>query len=175
MKFIADRMLGKLVKELRMLGYDTVYFRGKDFHQFIHLVRQEDRIILTRDTKLGARRPQDRILTIMENDPSCQLKEVIQKVCLSLDEEILYTRCLLCNELIEAISLDQAEGKVPDFIFHQQKNFFRCPQCNRIYWQGSHLSNMKKRVKELLHIKSEARNSKFETILNDQISNDQNK
>jgi len=149
MKFIADRTLGKLVKGLRMLGYDTVYFRGEDFHQLIHLARQEDRIILTRDTKLAAKRPKDWILTIMENNPSCQLKEVPQKGCLSLDEEIFYTRCLLCNEQIEEIPRAQAEGKVPDFIFHQQKDFFRCPQCDRIYWQGSHLENMTKKVMEL--------------------------
>jgi len=28
-KFLADRMLGKLAKELRMLGYDTAYYRGE--------------------------------------------------------------------------------------------------------------------------------------------------
>ncbi len=31
MKFLVDAMLGKLAKELRMLGYDTAYYRGKDF------------------------------------------------------------------------------------------------------------------------------------------------
>jgi len=133
-----------------MLGYDAVYFRGEDLHQLLHLARQEDRIILTRDTKLGLRRPKDRILTIIENDPSGQLKEVVQKGCLTLNEEKLYTRCLLCNEPIEEISRDQAEGKIPDFIFHQQKDFFRCPRCDRIYWQGSHLENMQKKVKELI-------------------------
>jgi hypothetical protein len=152
MKFLADRTLGKLVKGLRMLGYDTLYYRSEDFHQLIHLARQEDRVILTRDTKLAVRRPNDRILTIMENNPSGQLKEVIQKGCLSLNENIFYTRCLLCNEQIEATSPDQAEGKVPDFIFHQQKDFFRCPRCDRIYWQGSHLGNMQKKVDELLKI-----------------------
>ena len=152
MKFIADRTLGKLAKGLRMLGYDTVYFRGEDFHQLLHLARQDDRIILTRDTKLGLRRPKDRILTIMENNPLLQLKEAVRKSCLSLQEEMFYTRCLLCNEQIEEIPRGQAEGKVPDFIFHQQKYFFRCPRCDRIYWQGSHLDNMTKKVMELRRI-----------------------
>ncbi|MDP2972697.1 MAG: Mut7-C RNAse domain-containing protein, partial [Deltaproteobacteria bacterium] len=39
MKFIADRTLGKLAKGLRMLGYDTLYYRGEDIHQLIHLAR----------------------------------------------------------------------------------------------------------------------------------------
>jgi len=168
-------MLGKLAKGLRMLGYDTLYYRGEDFYQLIQLARQEERILLTRDTKLALRRPKDRIITITEDHPSRQLKEVVQKGGLSLGEEILYTRCLLCNDTIDAIPREEAEGKVPDFIFSQQRDFYRCPKCRRIYWQGSHLGNMLKRVKELFHNKSEARNTKLETISNDQISNVPNK
>lgn len=150
MKFIADRTLGKLAKGLRMLGYDTLYYRDEDIHQLIHLAREEDRIILTRDTNLALRRPKDRIVTITEDLPSRQLKEVIQKATLSLDEEKLYTRCLLCNDPIDPIPRQEAEGKVPDFIFIQQKDFYRCSKCRRIYWQGSHLGNMQKKVKELI-------------------------
>ena len=152
MKFIADRTLGKLAKELRMLGYDTLYYRQEDIHQFIHIARQEERIIMTRNTKLALRRPKDRIITITEDNPSRQLKEVIQKGRLSLDEESLFTRCLLCNMLLDNIPREKAAGKVPDFIFHQQKDFSRCPQCERIYWQGSHLENMQKKMHELFQI-----------------------
>ena len=45
MKFLADRMLGKLVKELRMLGYDTVYYRGEGIYPLIKLAREEGRVI----------------------------------------------------------------------------------------------------------------------------------
>jgi uncharacterized protein with PIN domain len=174
MKFIADRTLGKLAKGLRMLGYDTVYYRGDDFHQLIHIARQEGRILVTRNTKLALRRPKDHIITLTENHPSRQLEELIRKGKLSFNDEVPFTRCIPCNGPLEDIPRDQAEGKVPDFIFHQQKDFFHCRRCDKIYWQGSHLGNMQKRVKELLHIKSENRNSgeasrrdQFETISND--------
>jgi uncharacterized protein with PIN domain len=149
MKFLADCMLGKLAKELRMLGYDTIYYRGEDAHQMIQLARQEGRLILTRNTKLTPKRPEDRIIRVMEDNPFLQLKELIQKRYLSLNEENLFSRCLLCNALIDEIPREEAEGKVPDFIFYQQKAFYRCPQCRRIYWQGSHQGNMKKRVEKL--------------------------
>jgi len=158
MKFIADRTLGKLAKGLRMLGYDTLYYRGEDRHQLIYLAREEDRIVLTRDKRLVLRRPKDRIITITEDNPSRQLGELVQKGSLSPDDEILFGRCLLCNEPMDEIPRQEAEGKVPDFIFLNQKAFFRCPKCGRIYWQGSHLNNMRKRVKELFHNKSEERN-----------------
>jgi uncharacterized protein with PIN domain len=149
MKFIADCMLGKLAKELRMLGYDTIYYRGEDAHQMIQLARQEGRVILTRNTKLIPKRPEDRIIRVMEDNPLLQLRELIQKRYISLNEENLFSRCLLCNVLIDEIPREEAEGKVPDFIFYQQKTFYRCPQCGRIYWQGTHQGNMQKRVAEL--------------------------
>jgi uncharacterized protein with PIN domain len=149
MKFIADRMLGKLAKGLRMLGYDTVYYRGEGAYPLIKLAREQDRVILTRNSKLLPKRPEDRIHRIMEDKPSLQLKELIQKEIIFLNEKTLFSRCLLCNILLNEITREEAEGKVPDFIFFQQKKFFRCPQCLKIYWQGSHQDHMLKRIEQL--------------------------
>jgi len=168
MKFIVDRMLGKLAKQLRMLGYDALYYGGEDVYPLIRLGRQEGRVILTRNTKLIPRRPEDTILRITEDDPLLQMKELIQITKIQIDEEKVFSRCLLCNALLDPISRREVEGKVPDFIFYQQKEFFRCPQCQRIYWPGSHQENMQRRMEDLFHSKSEARNSKLETNSNDQ-------
>jgi uncharacterized protein with PIN domain len=152
MKFIADRMLGKLAKELRMLGYDTVYYRGENAYPLIKLAREEGRVILTRTTKLTPKRPEDRIVRIMEDKPSFQLRELIQIKIISLHDETPFTRCLVCNILLNEMPREEAEGKVPDFIFYQRKEFFRCPQCSRIYWQGSHQDHMQKKIEELKNI-----------------------
>ena len=149
MKFLADHMLGKLAKELRMLGYDTIYYRGETGYPLIKLAREEGRVILTRNSKLLPRKPEDRIVRITEDKPRLQLNELIQKGCVSLNEEKLYSRCLLCNAPLDQISREEAEGKVPDFIFYQHKEFFRCPKCLKIYWPGSHLDHMKLKMKEL--------------------------
>jgi uncharacterized protein with PIN domain len=152
MKFLVDRMLGKLVKGLRMLGYDTIYYQGEDPHQLIQSARQEGRGILTRNTKLIPKSSEDLILQIREDNPSFQLRELVQKGLISLDEANLFSRCLLCNALLNGIPRKEAEGKVPDFIFSHQKEFFRCPQCQKIYWQGSHKENMQRKVEELFQI-----------------------
>ncbi len=149
MKFIADRTLGKLAKELRMLGYDTIYFRGDDTHQLFHLAREEGRTLLTRNTKLFPKRPEDRVITLTEDKPSLQIKELIQKGHISVENDNLFSRCLLCNVILDDITRGEAEGKVPDFIFHQQKEFYQCPQCGRIYWPGTHQVNMQRRLEEL--------------------------
>jgi uncharacterized protein with PIN domain len=152
MKFLADRMLGKLAKGLRMLGYDTIYYQGEDAQQMIQLAHQEGRAILTRNTKLKPKKIGDRIIIVMEDNPSLQLVGLVQKGHVFFDKENLFSRCLLCNVLLDEISREEAEGKVPEFIFHQQKIFSRCPQCQKIYWPGSHLGNMQKKIKELFQL-----------------------
>ena len=149
-KFLADRMLGKLAKELRMLGYDTIYYRGENAYPLIKLAREEGRVILTRNAKLLPKRPEDHIIRVMQDQPPLQLRELIQKKIISLNEESLFSRCLLCNILLDEIPREEAEGKVPDFIFYQQREFFKCPQCLRIYWKGSHQDHMQKKVNALL-------------------------
>jgi len=135
-----------------MLGYDTVYYRGENAYPLIKLAREEGRVILTRTTKLTPKRPEDRIVRIMEDKPSFQLRELIQIKIISLHEETPFSRCLVCNILLNEMPREEAEGKVPDFIFYQRKEFFRCPQCSRIYWQGSHQDHMQKKIEQLKNI-----------------------
>lgn len=150
MKFLVDRMLGKLAKGLRILGYDAAYYRGEDPNEFFRLARQEKRVILTRNTRLVPKQPEDRVVRVTVDQPVLQLKELIRTGWVCLNEEILFSRCLLCNALIEEIPREEAEGKIPDFIFCQKQAFFRCPQCLRIYWQGSHPERMRQRIDRLL-------------------------
>ncbi len=149
MKFITDHMLGKLAKELRMLGYDTLYYRGENGYPLIKLARDEGRVILTRSSKLAPRRPEDRIIRITADKPSSQVRELIQAGAIHIREEIFFSRCLQCNVPIHEIPREEAEGKVPDFILYQQKEFFQCPACSKIYWRGSHQDHMKKRIEQL--------------------------
>ena len=148
MKFIADRMLGRLAKGLRMLGHDVIYYRGNDLHQLIHMAREDGRVILTRNTKLSPRRPEDRILRVTQDNPRDQLRQLIERGFVLFDTEKVFRRCLLCNDILNPISRQKAEGSVPDFVFHQQKEFFQCPQCKRIYWPGTHQKNMEKMLRE---------------------------
>lgn len=149
MKFLVDRMLGRLVKELRMLGYDTLYYQGNDVHQLFHLAREEGRVILTRNSRLVPKRPEDQVVRIREDHPLAQLKELIQKGLVCFREEELFSRCLLCNRPLEVVSREEIEGRVPDFIYYQYENFFRCPQCQKVYWPGSHHSHMNQKIREL--------------------------
>jgi len=55
-RFIADCMLGKLARWLRVLGYDAAYERRISDDDLVRRARSEGRILLTRDTRLVRRR-----------------------------------------------------------------------------------------------------------------------
>ncbi len=48
MRFIISEELGKLARWLRILGFDTLYFRSNGLAKLIVLALQEKRIIITR-------------------------------------------------------------------------------------------------------------------------------
>ena len=149
MKFLVDRMLGKLAKQLRLLGYDAVYFRDAHISYMIQQARQETRTIITRNTRLVPRGSEDLVIWLTEDSPRLQLQELIAKGIVSFDEERVFSRCLICNDILDRLSRDHVEGKVADFVFCHHQEFFQCPNCRRIYWKGSHQERMKKTVQSL--------------------------
>jgi hypothetical protein len=149
MKFLVDRMLGKLAKALRLLGYDAIYYQGEDLTQLIRLAREQDRLILTRNTKLTTRKSEDRVVRIANDHLKLQLRELHDMGHIVLNEKTSFSRCLICNVLLESMTRKEVEGKVPDFIFHHYQEFYRCFQCGRIYWPGTHQQHMQKRIKEI--------------------------
>ena len=156
-KFLVDRMLGKLARELRLLGYDALYYGGERLPDLIDLGRKEHRVILTRNPRLIPKRPEDQIVHLTEDRPALQLRQLVDQGDVPLDESLFFSRCLLCNALLEGIPRQTVEGKVPDFIFYQHEEFFHCPQCQKIYWPGTHQEDMKQKILNMLRSQVEVR------------------
>jgi hypothetical protein len=144
--FLADAMLGSLAKWLRILGYDTRYSPTWDDHELARLARAEGRVLLTRDEQL-ARRPGLRVLLVAQGDLVAQLAQVIRAY--NLDVRQPFTRCPVCNVLLEEVNKTVAWGQVPPFVFKTQDVFRLCPECNRFYWRGTHWQRMQERWKAL--------------------------
>ncbi len=51
-RFVADGHLGKLARNLRLLGLDTVYERDADDPRLLEIMVSQDRVLLTRDRPL---------------------------------------------------------------------------------------------------------------------------
>jgi uncharacterized protein with PIN domain len=149
--FIADVMLGKLSKWLRILGFDTLYSREQEIDTLLFLAIKEKRHILTRKTSLNDRDDlKDRLFFIKDNNSMNQLKEVIEHYNLQIKPNNIFTRCLICNQKLKGISPELAQGKVPEYIANTEKSFSLCPQCKRIFWKGTHLKNILQKINKLL-------------------------
>ena len=55
MKFLADSMLGKLARWLRMLGHDVTYNIQLNDNELLELAKKENRVLLTKDLELYKR------------------------------------------------------------------------------------------------------------------------
>ena len=148
MRFIADCMLGKLAKWLRILGYDTLYFHAISDDELRNNTLATGRILLTRDTKLFNRIPSNQGLFIASDHVAEQLKQVVCALHLDCSQQTL-TRCLACNAELERVAKENVECLVPDFIYHTHTDFARCPQCGKIFWKGSHQAHIKEQLNTL--------------------------
>ncbi|OGQ51955.1 MAG: hypothetical protein A3J24_01895 [Deltaproteobacteria bacterium RIFCSPLOWO2_02_FULL_53_8] len=143
-------MLGRLARWLRTMGYDCEYDSRIEDDALIARANKDDRVILTRDTRLAARRvARGRTLLIRANGLDEQVREV--KEAFVIDAAGLLTRCLRCNTPLEEMPKEAAMRSVPAFVYDTQESFSRCHSCGRIYWAGTHIDTMKREVDRLLN------------------------
>lgn len=140
LRLLADCMLGKLARWLRLMGYDTAYENAASDPELARRARAENRILLTRDRELSARRGLHTLLIQSE-----VLEEQMQQVQLALGPppHPPLSRCAVCNAALKTVSPADVTDRVPPYVLRTQTEFRRCPGCKRIYWPGSHLQGMR--------------------------------
>jgi uncharacterized protein with PIN domain len=151
-KFVADCNVGKLARWLRMMGYDTSFFRDIDDGQLIGLALREGRVVLTKDTELLRRKAvtsgRVKLVLLQGDDPKEQLHEVVEALNLGSSSEQAFTRCLECNASLEPRTKDEVRELVPPYVFCTQSQYMQCPSCHRVYWRGTHWERMTKELKQ---------------------------
>lgn len=150
-KLIADAMLGRLARWLRFLGFDVLYEREISDNMLIKIAREQDRSILTRDTRLVKRKGLGHFLLIKSDNPFRQLSEVLGTLNLRYDD--LLSRCVKCNGLLTRIAdKNQIEGSVPEHVFLHFPVFMKCTNCGRIYWKGTHPEKFISDLRDILKV-----------------------
>jgi len=147
---MADCMLGRLARWLRILGYDVAYDRSIDDDALIARCRREGRALITRDTALAARRALRgngaRVVLITADGTEAQLAQVIGETGVPPAPGRLLTRCLECNETLQAAEPADVEGRVPPYVQATQRRFSSCPGCRRVYWRATHVQGILARL-----------------------------
>ena len=145
-RFIADTMLGSLVKKLRLLGVDTTYVSDADDSQLKYLVRNQNRILLTRNIDLS-RSLDDHAWPVTGKDVREEFLSIAKRLSAIGCQPDPFSRCLECND--ELVPLDSARviDKVPPYVLETRDAFLGCPFCERVYWKGTHRERMGKEVR----------------------------
>ncbi len=156
-------MLGSLAKWLRILGFDTLYFRQIDDNEIIKIAKQDHRILLTGDNILAKSKKIDSYILINSNDISGQLREVLKTVCTKqyavgseesayclLPTAYFFSRCIKCNGELVSTDRKSVASCVPEHVFLNFHSFLRCMDCGKIYWEGSHKKMMDAKIKDIL-------------------------
>jgi len=133
LKFMADSMLGRLARWLRILGYDVAYESSISDNDLIARALRENRIILTMDRELANRKSAKNVLLLRSDDYKEQLKHVITYYKIDCESHI-FSRCLLCNERLDSVEKEKIKDKVPPYVYATHDEFDICPQCRRAYW-----------------------------------------
>ncbi|HUU01493.1 MAG TPA: Mut7-C RNAse domain-containing protein [Myxococcota bacterium] len=143
--FLADRMLGRLGKWLRIMGLDCAYVREGNREDIIEQALAERRVLLTRDTRLLRRRRLGPSLFIKSNFPAEQILQVVSQF--QIDPlAAAFSRCIRCNRLLEAADPGMIGDRLPLHVRDTQSRIARCPGCGRLYWPSTHISRMRSRL-----------------------------
>lgn len=162
MKFIVDFMLGRLCRWLRALGYDTLYFVPKSYQKkgkisniitsekkngIILYGLKEDRVIITRDHRLSSKRAL-KIVVVKYDKLDKQMKQVFKELKLDIKEELIFSRCLICNTSLEEVKKERIKDRVPSYVFETHERFSVCPNCEKVYWKGTHWELIRDKIGE---------------------------
>lgn len=146
MKLLCDHMFGTLAKWLRFLGFDTEFIGPVSDKELKEIALSEDRVILTRDKELSNNKDVE-ALYVESRDIDDQLVQVLRALNLEVEEPM--SRCSTCNGLIEEIRREEVKGNVPEDILADKDVFWRCKECGKHYWQGSHWSGILERIEKI--------------------------
>jgi len=149
-KFIADGMLGKLTRWLRMLGHDVKYSNKLNDAELAVIAKKERRVLLTKDLELYQRAIAKGIdaFYVEGRTEAKRLAEIAKRFNIPLVIDLKNSRCPRCNTKLWATPKEKLVGKVEKNTFTFYDDFWECPKCGNIYWQGAHWGRIRATLEE---------------------------
>ena len=151
-KFILDAHLGKLAKYLRMFGFNTLYKNDYSDNAIREIAKQESRIILTRDRDLLNSKDVTHGYYVRAIHPKEQLTEIIDKFDL-YSQVNPFSRCLNCNNPLAEVDKNDIRDEIDADTWRIFNDFYRCSDCSKIYWKGSHYEHMNEFISQNLTLR----------------------
>jgi len=142
MKFLADGMVGRLARWMRLIGCDVEYLNDIPDDQLLKKAGSEHRTLLTCDVALyrnAVTKGVDAFL-VSGKDQAEKLAKVAKRFDLRLEVNTNISRCPTCGSSIKKVAKTEIKGKIPLTTFKAYNEFWICNNrdCGKVYWQGSH-------------------------------------
>jgi uncharacterized protein with PIN domain len=147
-RFLLDCHLGRLTAHLRMLGLDCLYEYDYDDARMAAIIGPEGRILLTRDRRLLMRKVVVYGYCLRSLDSLEQLTEVVERFALGSKIQAFH-RCLRCNHPLQSVEKDLITDRLEPLTRKYFDEFHICPNCQQIYWKGSHYERMLEILKQV--------------------------
>jgi len=147
-RFVVDGHLGKLARNLRLLGFDVAYDPQAQDRQLLGVMESENRALLTRDRRLLMHAIVKAGYCPRSQNADEQTIEVIGRFGL-FALIAPFTRCLRCNAPLQEVAKADVIEKIEPLTKIYYERFRRCTGCGQIYWAGSHFSKLQKRLDEI--------------------------
>jgi uncharacterized protein with PIN domain len=139
-RFVADRMVDRLARWLRLLGEDVAPAPSTAADMLASA--GGGRVVLTRDTRLRGRLEAAGrgVLFIAHDRIDDQLRQV--DGAYPLGGAAPFSRCSRCNTVLTFLEPAAVAGAVWPHVARTQAHIGRCATCGRHYWQASHIGRM---------------------------------
>jgi uncharacterized protein with PIN domain len=160
MELVADSMLSKLARWLRLGGISVEGVPYNEDDKIIRFVKRKKALLLTSDEQL-AKRSNKRgfnALLVKEKDLDSQIAFVIS--ALGLKPTMPGMVCPVCNGRLVKVSKEEAKRLVPKRAYEMHKIFYRCKSCGKIYWHGTHWKKIKERYKKVVKLADKFKSSR---------------
>jgi uncharacterized protein with PIN domain len=151
-KFIADGMLGKLARWLRMLGQDVIYSTQLSDNVLLDLTKAECRVLLTKDLELYKRAVGRGLeaFFVAGKSESDRLEEVARRYGLTLAVNMDKSHCPICNTKLQVVPKEQLKEELEKNTYTYYDQFWKCPNCGQVYWQGAHWKQINNTLNQAL-------------------------
>jgi uncharacterized protein with PIN domain len=149
-RFVLDTHLGRLSSYLRMMGFDTLYRNDYADDELAETSQHEQRILLTRDIGLLKRSLVVYGRFMRETNPRRQVIEVLRCYPLSAAIEP-FRHCMKCNGLLQWVEKETIVDRLSYTTVEHYDDFRQCPDCEQVYWKGSHYNKMQSFLAEVMN------------------------
>lgn len=151
MEFLADVMLKKAGRWLRILGFDVAFPLDEADDAILKQAAEQDRLLLTKDEEL-VKRAQNagvKVYLVKKLHNPKQVAEIMSEFSLAMPQKIVPKRCAACNGLLKSAEKAQVGAKVPEKVLAEKEKFWLCNSCGHVFWEGSHWERILESAKEI--------------------------